>query len=115
MIETVLALVPEYGLMVVFGVVALACMAAALPTSVLTLTAGSFAAIGDLSLTMVLITTFLAYVVSDQAALLVARRICRPPSCTALIICRAMKPRLMKIHCPIIRPCWKRWTRKSAA
>ncbi len=77
--ETVLALIPDYGLMLVFGVVALACMAVPLPASVLTLTAGSFAAVGDLSLVTVLATTFAAFVIGDQAAFLIARHFGRRP------------------------------------
>ncbi|QUS36293.1 DedA family protein [Falsirhodobacter algicola] len=74
MTETVLALIPDYGLIVVFAVVMLACMAVPVPASVLTLTAGSFAAVGDLSLPMVLLTAFLAFAIGDQIAFLLASR-----------------------------------------
>jgi membrane protein DedA with SNARE-associated domain len=75
MIETILALVPDYGLILVFFVVLLACLAAPLPASVLVLTAGSFAASGDLSLSMTLITTCLAFVIGDQIAFALAGRL----------------------------------------
>ena len=48
MTDSVLALVPDYGIFLVFGVVLLACLAVPLPASVLVLTSGSFAAAGDL-------------------------------------------------------------------
>ncbi len=79
MTETVLALIPDYGLFIVFGTVVLACMAVPLPASVLTLTAGSFAAVGDLSLVSVLTTVFAAFAIGDQAAFLLARRFGRKP------------------------------------
>lgn len=74
MTETVLALIPDYGLLLVFVVVVLACMAVPLPASVLTLTAGSFAAVGDLSLLSVLLVTFAAFAIGDQTAFLLANR-----------------------------------------
>lgn len=73
MTETVLALVPEYGLSLIFAVVALACLAVPLPASVLVLTSGGFAATGDLSLASVLLVAFSAYVIGDQSAFLIAR------------------------------------------
>lgn len=79
MIETVLALVPDYGLLVVFTVVVLACLAVPLPASVLTLTAGSFAAVGDLPLFEVLATALTAFVIGDQVAFIVARHLGRRP------------------------------------
>ena len=75
MIETILALVPDYGIFFVFGVVALACLAVPLPASMLVLTAGSFAASGDLSLGWVIATTFVAFVIGDQIAFLIAARL----------------------------------------
>ncbi len=73
MIDTILALVPDYGLILIFAVVFLACLAAPLPASMLVLTAGSFAAAGDLSLLGVLLTTFLAFLFGDQLAYGIAR------------------------------------------
>lgn len=79
MIETVLALIPDYGLLVVFSVVALACLAVPLPASVLTLTAGSFAAVGDLVVLEVLATASVAFVIGDQVAFFLARHLGRRP------------------------------------
>ena len=79
MTETVLALIPDYGLLVLFVVIALACMAVPLPASVLTLTAGSFSAVGDLSLVLVLAVAFVAFAIGDQSAFWIAQRFGRVP------------------------------------
>lgn len=75
MTEAILALVPDYGLFLVFGGVLLACLAVPLPASVLVLTSGSFAAAGDLSLTTVFVAATVAYVIGDQLAYGLARKI----------------------------------------
>jgi membrane-associated protein len=75
MIDAVLALVPDYGLLLVFLVVVLACVAIPVPASMLVLTAGSFAAVGDLALVSVVLTTFVAFLVGDQIAFLIARKL----------------------------------------
>ena len=62
MTDVVLALVPNYGVFLVFGVVLLACLAVPLPASVLVLTAGSFAAAGDISLLTVFVAATAAYI-----------------------------------------------------
>ncbi|RJE78985.1 DedA family protein [Paracoccus sp. JM45] len=73
MTETILALVPDYGLTLIFLVVSLACLAVPLPASMLVLTAGSFAASGDLSLGWVFVTAFAAFILGDQIAFFIAR------------------------------------------
>lgn len=74
MTEAVLALVPDYGIFLVFGVVLLACLAIPLPASVLVLTSGSFAATGDLSILAVFLAAAVAYVIGDQVAFGIARQ-----------------------------------------
>ncbi|UWQ20139.1 DedA family protein [Jannaschia sp. W003] len=74
MIDTLLGLVPDYGLWLLFAVVALAGVAVPLPASMLVLTAGSFAAAGDLGFAAVVLTTLAAFVLGDQIAFLIARR-----------------------------------------
>ncbi|MDX8347970.1 DedA family protein [Cognatiyoonia sp. IB215446] len=74
MTETVLALVPDYGVFLVFGVVLLACLAVPLPASVLVLTSGSFAAAGDISLLTVFLAAVAAYILGDQLAYGVSRK-----------------------------------------
>lgn len=75
MTETVLALVPDYGVFLVFGVVLLACLAVPLPASVLVLTSGSFAAAGDVSLVTVFFAATVAYILGDQLAYALARNL----------------------------------------
>ena len=74
MTESVLALVPDYGLVLVIFVIMLASLAVPLPASVLTLTAGSFAAVGDLSLPSVIATGFAAFVIGDQIGFFIASK-----------------------------------------
>ncbi|MEL6572947.1 MAG: DedA family protein [Pseudomonadota bacterium] len=73
MTDYVLGLIPDYGLYVIFMVVALACLAAPLPASVLVLAAGSFAAAGDLVLWQVFAVALLAFILGDQLAFSIAK------------------------------------------
>lgn len=68
MTETLFGLIPSFGLIVVFAVVALACLAVPLPASALVLATGGFAAAGDLSLSAVFGIVFSAFVLGDQLA-----------------------------------------------
>jgi membrane protein DedA with SNARE-associated domain len=72
MIDVLISLIPDYGLFIIFGVVALACLAMPLPSSVLVLASGAFAASGDLVLWQVLGVAFTAFVIGDQLAFLIA-------------------------------------------
>lgn len=74
MTEAVLALVPDYGIFLVFGVVLLASLAVPLPASVLVLTSGSFVASGDLALVPVFLAATAAYILGDQLAYGLARK-----------------------------------------
>ncbi len=73
MTDFVLGLVPDYGLYVLFAVVALACLAVPLPASMVVLASGSFAAAGDLVLWQVFVVASLAYGLGDQVAYFLAR------------------------------------------
>lgn len=73
MIDTLLALVPIYGLYLVAVVVAVSCLAVPLPSSMLVMASGGFAAAGDLVLWQVVTVSFLAYAVGDQAAYHIGR------------------------------------------
>lgn len=75
MTEFVLALVPDYGLIIVFGVIAIACMGIPLPSSMLALAAGAFAATGDLVLWQVIAAILCAFAIADQLAFHLARRL----------------------------------------
>lgn len=74
MIDTLLALVPQYGLWVIFFVVLLACLAVPLPAFFMVLAAGGFASVGDLSLWAVLLTVFCAFALGDTLAFALGHR-----------------------------------------
>lgn len=73
MTDFFLALIPDYGLWIVFACVAIACLGIPLPSSVLVVTSGGFAAAGDLDIFNVLLATFTAFALGDQLALNAAR------------------------------------------
>ncbi|RYH09898.1 DedA family protein [Tropicimonas sp. IMCC6043] len=73
MIDTVLALVPVYGLYLIAAVVMLSCLAIPLPASVLVMASGGFAAAGDLVLWQVIGAAYLGFVIGDQTAFNLAR------------------------------------------
>lgn len=68
MTDTLLDLIPHYGLIVLFVTGFLACLAIPIPSSMLVLAAGSFAATGDLVLWHVFAVAFVSYVLGDQTA-----------------------------------------------
>ncbi len=74
MIDVILALVPVYGVYLIFAVVFLATLAIPLPASLVLLTSGGFTAAGDLTIPSVIIAVSLAYVLGDQLAYALARR-----------------------------------------
>ncbi|MCV2403972.1 DedA family protein [Marinomonas sp. C2222] len=73
MTEYVLALVPEYGLYLIFIVVMIACLGIPLPSAILVLTSGSLAAAEDLNIWQVFAVTFFAFSLGDQLSFNVAR------------------------------------------
>lgn len=73
MTDTILALIPTYGLWVTSLVVILACLAVPLPASMLAMATGSFAAAGDLVLWQAISTAYGAYILGDQIAFRIAR------------------------------------------
>ncbi|MEL6425214.1 MAG: DedA family protein [Pseudomonadota bacterium] len=75
MTDVLLSLVPDYGVILVFCVVLVACLAVPLPASVLVLTSGSFAAAGDIALSSVFLAAAAAYILGDQLAYGLAFRI----------------------------------------
>lgn len=66
MTETILSLIPEYGLIVVFVVVTIAGLGMPVPSSLVVLASGGFAATGDLVLWQVLSVVYVAVFVGDQ-------------------------------------------------
>lgn len=74
MTDVLIALVPEYGLWLIFASVVLSCLAVPVPSSVLVLTAGGFASAGDLALWHVILAAFLGYVLGDQIVFHLSRK-----------------------------------------
>jgi membrane-associated protein len=73
MTETLLALVPTYGLWLILFALPLSCLALPIPSSILVMTAGGFAAAGDLTLWQVQAAAFAGFVAGDQLTYGLAR------------------------------------------
>ncbi len=73
MIDTVLALVPAYGLYIVTGATFLSCLAVPIPSSLIMLTAGAFVAAGDLSASGTFTLALAGAVFGDQAGYALGR------------------------------------------
>ncbi len=78
MIDTVLALVPEWGLWLVAATTFLSCLALPVPASLVMLAAGAFAAAGDLSLPLVVAAAFAGATAGDHAGFATGRLAGRP-------------------------------------
>ena len=73
MIDALLAAVPTHGVWLVAAVTFLSCLALPMPASLVMLTAGGFAAAGDLDLWQVLGAALLGAVLGDQLGYWAAR------------------------------------------
>lgn len=69
MTETVLALVPSYGLLLLALGAFFSCLALPVPSSLIMLSAGGFAAAGDLVLGQVGATALIGAIAGDQMAI----------------------------------------------
>ncbi|MEO0543230.1 MAG: DedA family protein [Pseudomonadota bacterium] len=78
MTETLLALVPEYGLWVIAFVVLIGCLGLPTPGAMLVVSAGAFSASGDLAFWPAFASAFAAYVLGDQMVYFIAQRGGRP-------------------------------------
>ena len=74
MTETLLNLVPLYGLYIVGIATFLSCLAMPIPSSLIMLTAGAFSAAGDLSLALTAITAWVGAVIGDQSGYELGKR-----------------------------------------
>ncbi len=74
MTETLLALVPTYGLYIVALATALSCLALPIPSSLIMLTAGAFVASEDLNGTATFATALAGAILGDQAGFSFGRR-----------------------------------------
>ncbi len=73
MADTLLALVPAYGVWLILGALLLSCLAVPVPSSILVMAGGAFAAAGDMALWQVQLAAFCGFVTGDQAAYSIAR------------------------------------------
>ena len=71
--EIVLALVADYGVPILFCVTFLSCLALPVPSSLLMLASGGFAATGDLSLLEVTVAAYFGAVLGDNTGYWIAR------------------------------------------
>lgn len=73
MTETIVALIADYGVVLVFCITFLSCLAIPVPSSLVMLSAGGFAASGDLVLQSVLGAAFTGAVLGDNSGYWIAR------------------------------------------
>jgi membrane protein DedA with SNARE-associated domain len=73
MTETALALVADYGVIILFCVTFLTCLALPVPSSILMLAPGSFAATGDLDIVHVAVAAFAGAVLGDNTGYVITR------------------------------------------
>ncbi len=74
MTETLMALVPEYGLWLIAAITFLSCLAVPVPSSLLMVAGGAFAASGDLSLAATGAAAYGGAVIGDQTGFAIGRR-----------------------------------------
>ena len=73
MTETILALAADYGVPLLFVVTLLSCLAVPIPSSLLMLASGGFAAAGDLALSVVAVAAYSGAVIGDNLGYWIAR------------------------------------------
>lgn len=73
MTETILALAADYGVPLLFVVTFLSCLAVPIPSSLLMLASGGFAAAGDLALSVVAVAAYSGAVIGDNLGYWIAR------------------------------------------
>ena len=73
MTEFYLTFVPQYGLLIVFSTVLLACLGFPIPASIIVLTSAALAAAGDLSIIQVYFVTLVGFLIGDQLVFNMAR------------------------------------------
>ncbi|MEE9388349.1 MAG: DedA family protein [Paracoccaceae bacterium] len=74
MSETLTALVPVYGLWLIAIVTFLGCLAVPIPSSLLMIAGGAFAASGDISLLALFLSAFAGAIAGDQAGFALGRK-----------------------------------------
>lgn len=74
MTDTILELVPEYGLWIVALTTFLSCLAMPVPASLMMIAGGAFASSGDLSLTATMAAALAGAILGDQTGFVIGRR-----------------------------------------
>lgn len=74
MTDTLLALVPEYGIWLLAVVTFLSCLAVPVPSSILMVAGGAFAAAGDMSLFKTALAAYAGAVLGDQTGFAIGRQ-----------------------------------------
>jgi membrane-associated protein len=74
MTDTLLLLVSDYGLLVIFSATLLSCLALPLPASLMMMAGGAFSASGDLVLWQVCLAALTGAIIGDQTGYFMARR-----------------------------------------
>ncbi len=74
MTATALALLTQYGAVILFAATFLSCLAVPIPTSLMMLAGGSFAATGDLVLWQTALAALIGAIVGDNVGYLIGRR-----------------------------------------
>lgn len=73
MTETLIGLIPQYGVLLMFLATFLSCLALPVPASLMMLTGGAFAASGDLPLSGVMLGAYAGALSGDQAGFAIGR------------------------------------------
>jgi len=73
--DLILTLAADYGVPLLFGVTFLSCLALPVPSSLLMLASGGFAAAGDLSLPAVMLAAFCGAILGDNTGYWIARKL----------------------------------------
>lgn len=73
MADTLLALIPTYGVWLILGALLLSCLAVPIPSSILVMAGGAFASAGDMGLWQVQLAAFCGFITGDQLAYNIAR------------------------------------------
>ena len=75
MTDTILALVPTYGIYLIFITVMLSCLALPLPSSLMVLTSGGFVAAGEMTWISTILAAFAGFVVGDQVTYRISKHL----------------------------------------
>jgi membrane-associated protein len=74
MTETFLALIPTYGVWLILVSVTMSCLALPVPSSIMVMVAGGFAAAGDFAFWQLVFFAYAGFILGDQLAFWLARR-----------------------------------------